>query len=145
MVATLHICTTCKGTAAVPVTCADCPLETPGAEDCGACPLAEGAPTRPGARLMAQILAQPCPEGVRVAPVECLSACGQGCTVSLSGPGKWSYVFGRLGAPDAAEILRGAALYAAADKGLIPWRERPEIFRKQCLARIPPQENPAQE
>ncbi len=145
MVATLHVCTTCKGTAAAAVGCADCPVGDSGAGACGACPLADGGATRPGERLMAQILAQPCPEGVRVAPIECLSACGQGCTVSLSEPGKWSYVFGRLGAPDAAEILRGAALYAAAEKGLIPWRERPEIFRKQCLARVPPQHVPPQE
>ena len=39
---------------------------------------------------------------------------------------------------DAAEILRGAGLYAATDDGLVPWRDRPVIFRKQSLARIPP-------
>ena len=81
MVATLHVCTTCKGTAAAAVGCADCPVGDSGAGACGACPLADGGATRPGERLMAQILAQPCPEGVRVAPIECLSACGQGCTV----------------------------------------------------------------
>ena len=39
---------------------------------------------------------------------------------------------------DAAEILSGAAAYANAPDGIVPWRERPTIFRKQSLARIPP-------
>ena len=52
--------------------------------------------------------------------------------------GKWSYVYGRLTKEDAADILAGAAAYAATEDGLVPWRERPVIFRKQSLARIPP-------
>ena len=64
----------------------------------------------------------------------------KGCAVALSAPGKWSYVYGRLSPENAAEILSGAALYAASADGLVPWRDRPEIFRKPSLARIPPQE-----
>ena len=71
-------------------------------------------------------------------PVECLSACSQGCSVALSAPGRWSYVYGRMTENDAAEILAGAAAYANAPDGIVPWRERPTIFRKQSLARIPP-------
>ena len=137
MATTLHVCTTCRGTAAAPLGCEGC---TVGAAGCAACPLADGAATRPGERLAHALAALPVPDGVTVVPVECLSACGQGCTVALSGPGKWSYVFGRLDARDAETILSGAAQFEAAEKGLIPWRERPEIFRKRCLARIPPQE-----
>jgi predicted metal-binding protein len=73
--------------------------------------------------------------------VECLSACSQGCSVALSAPGKWGYVYGRLSAGDAGEILRGAALYAASADGIVPWRDRPALFRKQSLARIPPMES----
>ena len=142
MATTLHVCTTCRGTVAAPLGCSDCDL---GAAGCAACPLAEGAASRPGERLAKALAALPASEGVTVVPVECLSACGQGCTVALSGPGKWSYVFGRLEARDAATLMAGAAQFEAADKGLIPWRERPEIFRKQCLARIPPQNVPPQE
>ena len=36
------------------------------------------------------------------------------------------------------DILTGAAAYANAPDGIVPWRERPTIFRKQSLARIPP-------
>ena len=35
-------------------------------------------------------------------------------------------------------VLAGASAYAAAADGIVPWRSRPEIFRKQSLARIPP-------
>lgn len=37
-----------------------------------------------------------------------------------------------------ATILDGLARYATAPDGLVPWRERPEAFRKGVVARIPP-------
>jgi predicted metal-binding protein len=92
----------------------------------------------PGARLHAAIVGIGVPEGVRLVPVECLSACSQGCSVALSAPGRWSYVYGRLSDLDAQDVVAGAAAYAAAPDGIVPWRRRPEIFRKQSLARIPP-------
>lgn len=98
-------------------------------------PVAEGAAC-PGAQLHAALAAGA--PGVRVVPVECLSACDHGCSVALSAPGRWSYVYGRMTETDAAAILEGAARYAAAADGLVPWRERPEIFRKRVIARIPP-------
>ena len=112
---TLHVCMTCKAGEIVP----------------------EGA-VPPGARLHAALIAAGVPEGVRLVPVDCLSACTQSCTVSLSAPGKWSYVYGRLTEADAHDILAGAAAYAEAPDGIVPWRARPVIFRKQSLARIPP-------
>lgn len=117
MRATLHVCITCKAGSAVP----------------------EGE-AAPGAVLHAALTGTAAPEGVRIVAVECLSACSQGCSVALSAPGKWSYVYGRLTGADAAEILAGAAAYAASADGIVPWRERPIIFRKQSLARIPPME-----
>lgn len=94
--------------------------------------------TTPGARLHAAIIDVGAPEGVEVVPVECLSACSQGCSVALSAPGRWSYVYGRLSEIHARDVIAGAAAYAAAPDGIVPWRRRPEIFRKQSLARIPP-------
>ena len=120
MNATLHVCRTCR---------------------------IEGAPARdgeirPGAMLYDRLLAVGAPEGVVIKPVECLSACSNGCSVALSRPGSWCYVYGRLD-PDlhVEEILAGAGAYAATRDGLVPWRERPVIFRKQSLARIPPLED----
>ena len=118
MTVTLHVCTTCKMGQA----------------------LDEGEP-RPGALLLDALLAAGAPDNVRIQPVECLSACDHGCNIALTGPGRWSYVYRGLN-PDehVADILAGAAAYAAASDGIVPWRERPVIFRKQSLARIPPME-----
>ncbi len=120
MSVTLHVCITCRaGENAASETGAD-------------------APPRPGARLHAALVAGTGPSCVAVKSVECLSACSQGCAVALSAPGRWSYIYGRLSEHDASDILAGAAAYARAPDGIVPWRERPEIFRKQSLARIPP-------
>jgi len=43
-----------------------------------------------------------------------------------------------LSEANAQDVVAGAAAYAAAPDGIVPWRTRPEIFRKQSLARIPP-------
>lgn len=115
MSVTLHVCTTCKAG------------------------LPEGDGPRAGMSLF-QALSEAAPEGVVVKPVECLSACDHGCNIALSGPGRWSYVYGRLTAEHVPDILSGAAAYAATSDGIVPWRERPVIFRKQSIARIPPQE-----
>ena len=115
MTVTLHVCITCRADQTVK----------------------EGE-TTPGARLHAAILGVGAPEGVQVVAVECLSACSQGCSVALSAPGRWSYVYGRLSDANARDVIAGAAAYAAAPDGIVPWRRRPEVFRKQSLARIPP-------
>ena len=117
MAATLFVCMTCKAGA----------------------PLHEGQ-VAPGALLHAGLLASELPDGVRVQGVECLSACTNGCAVALSAPGCWTYVYGRLTLADIPDILSGAAAYAASPDGIVPWRARPIIFRKQSLARIPPLE-----
>jgi len=98
--------------------------------------------TRPGAALLDALSAQGLPDGVTVRPVECLSNCSRGCTIALRGGGqRWSYVYGNLDeTAHAATVLEGAAAYAATSDGVVPWRERPEHFRKNCIARIPPQE-----
>jgi predicted metal-binding protein len=115
MAVTLHVCITCRAGQTIP----------------------DGEPT-PGARLRDAIIAEGVPDGVNLVPVECLSACSQGCSVALSAPGRWAYVYGRLSQDNARDVVAGAAAYAAAPDGLVPWRSRPEIFRKQSLARIPP-------
>lgn len=118
MSVTLHVCVTCRR----------------GLPDAGDGP-------RAGAELHAALLAAGAPDGVTIKSVECLSACDHGCNIALSAPGRWSYVYGRMDpALHVADILAGAAAYAAAPDGLVPWRERPQIFRKQSLARIPPLE-----
>lgn len=114
----LMVCTTCR----VP----------------GSVPLPDGP--RDGAALLSR-LAAVVPVGVVVRGVECLSNCDRGCTVALGGAGRWTYVYGDIDpARDVAAVVEGAARYAATADGLVPWRERPEHFRKHCIARVPPLE-----
>lgn len=96
---------------------------------------------RSGARLLDALLDALSPDQrgkLEVRGVECLSNCKRGCTVALTGAGRWTYVYGDIN-PDisVADILDGATRYAATTDGLVPWRERPEIFRKNCIARVP--------
>jgi len=106
---------------------------------CGQPKDAEAA--RPGARLYDALSEQALPYGVRLRPVECLSNCSQGCTIGLRGPGRWTYVYGGL-EPEihVGVILDGLARYLNAPNGIIPWRERPEHFKRNCVVRIPPME-----
>ncbi|MGO4909132.1 DUF1636 family protein [Pseudorhodobacter sp. W20_MBD10_FR17] len=114
----LLICTTCKSSD---------PLATMDDEN------------RPGAQLYAALMAGEIPAGVNVHAVECLSNCTRGCTVALRGGDRWTYVYGNLNPETDVETLRdGAARYQAAADGLVPWRERSQHFRKNCIARIPP-------
>ncbi|MCD9148584.1 DUF1636 family protein [Pseudophaeobacter flagellatus] len=96
--------------------------------------------TRPGTLLLSALSEATLPAGVAVRGVECLSACKRGCAMVLTGGDtRWSYIYGDLD-PEAHvdDILAGAAAYAATTDGLVPWRERPQVFRKQSIARIPP-------
>jgi len=102
---------------------------------------------RPGSVLLAALTEAGLPEGVRIRGTECLSACTRGCSMVLSGGDtRWTYIYGDLSPDDHVDdILAGVAAYAATDDGLVPWRQRPVIFRKQSIARIPPADTPSQE
>ncbi|MEM1431090.1 MAG: DUF1636 domain-containing protein [Pseudomonadota bacterium] len=96
---------------------------------------------RPGQALHDALAAQGMPDDVALTPVECLQNCDRGCSVALrGGPDRWIYVYGNLDETTHAGLLiEGAALYADAPDGVIPWRARPEHFKRNCIARIPPQ------
>lgn len=96
--------------------------------------------TRPGTKLLNALEGANPPASVQIKAVECLSNCSRGCSVALRGPGRWSYVYGNLDEKLAETVLEGAAKYQSTADGLVPWRERPEHFRKNCIARIPPME-----
>jgi len=76
---------------------------------------------------------------VIVEPVECLSVCKRPCTVSITAPGRWTYVYGDVDpAAHAVPLLAFVDQYRATADGLVPWRERPDFIRKGVVARIPP-------
>ncbi len=95
---------------------------------------------RPGTRLYEGLRAGGMPEGVTLTPVECLQNCDYGCSaVMRGGAARWTYVYGNLDEGSQIDLLRdGIALYRDASDGVIPWRQRPEHFKRNCIARIPP-------
>ena len=96
---------------------------------------------RPGAKLLAELenSLKKTNDSIRLEGVECLSVCKRPCTVAFSAPGKWTYVYGDFSSETAPEtILAGAALYSAAEDGLIPWKMRPDALKKGVVARLPP-------
>jgi predicted metal-binding protein len=103
--------------------------------------IVEDQQVRPGARLM-KTLSQLVDDGeqdIEIVPVECLSNCTRGCTVAISGFGKWTYVLGALDPEQHAEdVIRFARLHQAHTDGLPVWRERPVHIRKNTIARVPP-------
>jgi predicted metal-binding protein len=83
---------------------------------------------------------------VALQAVECLSVCKRPCTVALSAPGKWTYVVGDLDTtahPD--DVIEAAVKFAATPDGIVPWRERPQSFRKGIVSRVPPLPVPPRE
>lgn len=97
---------------------------------------------RGGRRLAEAVLAEwagddPLALGLR--GVRCLSQCKRACTIALSGPGRFTYLFGDLDPTrHIADVLSVAAAYAKAQDGFMPRPERPEVLRGGILGRIPP-------
>lgn len=112
---------------------------------CVKCRRGEDVPkggVRPGQRLHDALAEREMPEGVTLTPVECLQNCDHGCSVAMrGGPERWTYVYGNLHEASHPDLLaEGVALYHAARDGVIPWRARPEHFKRNCIARIPPEQ-----
>ena len=77
--------------------------------------------------------------GIRLRGVNCMSNCKRPCTIALSGPGRFTYLFGDLDPTlHAGDVLSIAAAYAEAEGGFLPRPARPEILRAGILGRIPP-------
>ena len=96
---------------------------------------------RPGAALYRR-LAETAIDGVTSPRSNACRTVRRGCTIALRGPGRWTYVYGRFDEEAHVDTVReGAAKYAGTPDGLVPWRTRPEHFRKNCIARIPPLED----
>lgn len=71
--------------------------------------------------------------------VDCLSVCKRPCTAAINGPGKFGYIVGDLLVEKHVDdIIDFAMSHGRSADGIPPWRERPEVVRKQTVARIPP-------
>ncbi|HRN86967.1 DUF1636 domain-containing protein [Hyphomicrobium sp.] len=95
---------------------------------------------QPG-RELAEILSQRLSgdKNVNVTPVQCLSVCNRPSTIALTGRNRWTYLVGNLEtAAHLDDIVTFARAYGQSSDGIVPWKERPEPFRKSVIARVPP-------
>ena len=99
---------------------------------------------RPGYRLAEAIHARfaesdAARRGIALRGVRCMSQCKRSCTIALSGPGKYTLLFGDLDpSTDAEAILQLAAQYAEQPDGYVERNRRPVSLRAGILGRIPP-------
>ena len=76
---------------------------------------------------------------MRLRGVNCMSNCKRPCTIALSAPGRFTYLFDDLDPTlHAGDVLSVAAAYAEAEGGYLPRPMRPEVLRAGILGRIPP-------
>ncbi|MEM9148347.1 MAG: DUF1636 domain-containing protein [Pseudomonadota bacterium] len=95
---------------------------------------------RGGARLAEAVLdAGIASCGLKVRGVHCLSQCKRPCVVAVSGPDRFTYVFGDLHpALDAAAVVALAQLYVARPDGFMARADRPKPMQAGVLGRVPP-------
>ena len=108
---------------------------------CIACKSAEPDAENPGHALLDAVRARLADQSglkIVIEPVDCLAVCKRPCTVALAGEGKWTYVVGDLTADSVEDVAAATLAYAATRNGMIPWRQRPQSFRKGVISRIPP-------
>ena len=73
--------------------------------------------------------------------VRCMSQCKRPCTVALSAPDRFTYLFGDLDPHrDAHAVVDLLSLYLVEPLGFMPRDRRPPPFRAGILGRIPPLE-----
>jgi len=93
----------------------------------------------PGATFAAQLSACLDGQNIVIEPIECLAVCKRPLTIALAGAGRFMYLIGDLDpAAHLDDVVNASRAYAATTNGIVPWRERPQTFRKGVLARVPP-------
>jgi predicted metal-binding protein len=93
---------------------------------------------RPGELLAAATERAAAGTEVEVRRMKCFANCTRGPSAAMRANGSWTYVFGGLEPANAAALIEGARMLAAADDGILPWRGRPEILKRGLIARVPP-------
>ena len=96
---------------------------------------------RGGARLAEAVLAKAAGDGrpaLGLRGVRCMSQCKRACTIALSGPGRFTDLFGDLDPTRHVADVLSLAAYAEAEDGFLPRPERPEVMHVGVLSRIPP-------
>ena len=99
----------------------------------------ENQKLRPGEQLLTLLKNASLSEKVTVTGIDCLGNCKNGCTIVLQAKAKWTYVYGNIHpGSDFEQLCQGISGYVDTDDGKVPWKQRVQLFKKNCVARIPP-------
>lgn len=97
------------------------------------------AELRPGIPMIAALREAAAGKPLAVKPVTCLANCEKSPSAAFNHRSGWSYVFGHLALENVDDIITGAMMLAADERGFLPLRGRPSCLRgKGMTARIPP-------
>lgn len=118
MRASIHVCRSCAGRAAVRA----------------ADPEAAGLP----AALHAMLGALPGGNAFTVVPQACMGPCGDGQRVALTAPGRWGWLFQGLEAGDMATFARFLAAWRDSPDGVPAKASRPAGLAPRLVGRLPP-------
>lgn len=76
---------------------------------------------------------------VRLRGVRCMSQCKRACTISLTAPGSFTWIFGDLDPEHhASDVLAVTSIYQQSTDGFMKRDARPEPMRSGVLGRLPP-------
>ena len=95
---------------------------------------------RGGTRLAQAVLQAGIEEAaLDVRGVHCISQCKRPCVVALSGPDRFTYIFGDLDPTQhARDVVELSALYLRSSTGFMERSDRPQSMRAGVLGRVPP-------
>jgi len=94
---------------------------------------------RPGLAMIEALKTATAGKPLAVKPVTCLANCEKSPSAAFNHRSGWSYVFGHLTLDNIDDIVTGAIMLAADERGFLPLRGRPTCLRgKGMTARIPP-------
>ena len=94
---------------------------------------------RPGAQLMAKLDNAYLPAGMRVHVADCLLNFKNSCTIILEAAARWTYICVNINpVSDFEQLCEGIAGYPSSEDGVVPWKQRVALFRKNRVGRIPP-------
>ena len=98
---------------------------------------------RNDAQLLTKLDNADLPAGVRVHGVDCLSNFKNGCTIVLQAAARWTYIYENINpVSDFEQLCGGIAGYSNSEDGIVPWKQREALFRKNRVGRIPPKTKP---
>ncbi|MFK8186417.1 MAG: DUF1636 domain-containing protein [Phormidesmis sp.] len=78
-------------------------------------------------------------DAIHLEPVRCMAGCQKPCNVSLTAPGKLTFILSEVSPLDGADALSAfCQQYTACPDGRVPYRERPVAVRQSTAFVLPP-------